>query len=95
MHRMNAISQLRPLSEGSGRNRADFSNETSVPFRYQVYHPSDVINRWILDNHNEVNIAITHDEDWASIIRGNANEMPCDTELVQDICSHLRIIQCQ
>ncbi|KAE9390140.1 hypothetical protein BT96DRAFT_946371 [Gymnopus androsaceus JB14] len=34
----------------------------------QGYHPSDVINKWILNNYQEVDVAVTHDDDWASVI---------------------------
>ncbi|KIK52196.1 hypothetical protein GYMLUDRAFT_265538 [Collybiopsis luxurians FD-317 M1] len=40
-----------------------------MPERNQTYHPSDAINRWILRNHSEVDVAITHDDDWAFVIR--------------------------
>ncbi|KIK69411.1 hypothetical protein GYMLUDRAFT_35476 [Collybiopsis luxurians FD-317 M1] len=48
---------------------SSYDDEASLPERYHVYHPLDGINRWILDNHNEVDIAITHDADWASIVQ--------------------------
>lgn len=52
----------------------------------QVYHPSDIINTWILTKvcpnmilqsdenskgfqNDKVEVAITHDDDWASVIQ--------------------------
>ncbi|KIK52170.1 hypothetical protein GYMLUDRAFT_50048 [Collybiopsis luxurians FD-317 M1] len=36
--------------------------------KYQIYHPSDVINKCILNKYEEVDIAITHDNEWAFVI---------------------------
>ncbi|KIK60374.1 hypothetical protein GYMLUDRAFT_59506 [Collybiopsis luxurians FD-317 M1] len=70
---------------------SDFHDETNFLNQYHVpYHPSDVINRWILENHIEVDVAITHDEDWASVIEGHENEMPWNSGLIQGLKRHLK-----
>ncbi|KAF5343735.1 hypothetical protein D9757_014646 [Collybiopsis confluens] len=54
---------------------------TSIPSRHQAYHPSDVINRWKLRN-NDVDVVITHDNEWAPLILPDDEEMPEDEELI-------------
>ncbi|KAF5375319.1 hypothetical protein D9757_009688 [Collybiopsis confluens] len=66
---------------------------TSVPFRYQVYHPSDVINKWILENHDEVDVSLTHDEDWIALLQGDDQEMPNDSTMIQRAGERLKIIE--
>ncbi|KIK52187.1 hypothetical protein GYMLUDRAFT_971309 [Collybiopsis luxurians FD-317 M1] len=46
----------------------------------QMYHPSNVINKWILSKYQDIDIAITHDDDWASVIR-NVSDSPKTTTL--------------
>ncbi|KIK56577.1 hypothetical protein GYMLUDRAFT_778847 [Collybiopsis luxurians FD-317 M1] len=48
-------------------------NKYEYPVRYLVDNPSDMINRWILDNYDEVDIAITHDNDWASVLENDVS----------------------
>ncbi|KIK52188.1 hypothetical protein GYMLUDRAFT_50052 [Collybiopsis luxurians FD-317 M1] len=49
--------------------------------KYQIYHPSDVINKCILNKYKEVDIAITHDNEWAFVIETDDVNMPEDKEL--------------
>ncbi|KAE9404218.1 hypothetical protein BT96DRAFT_916987 [Gymnopus androsaceus JB14] len=65
--------------------------DLNFPARYQAYHPSDVINRWILSNNDEVDVAITHDDDWASVIQDDEEEMPDDQELIRRISKHFAL----
>ncbi|KAF9078140.1 hypothetical protein BDP27DRAFT_346464 [Rhodocollybia butyracea] len=65
-----------PLSSETGSDLDD-----SFHFWSEPYHPSDVLNKWILSERPEVDIAITHDDDWMwAICEGE--EMPDDEELV-------------
>ncbi|KAF9061731.1 hypothetical protein BDP27DRAFT_1428652 [Rhodocollybia butyracea] len=52
-----------------GNKASDSDSDDSLYFRAEPYHPSDVLNRWILSRHPEVDIAITHDDDWMGVIR--------------------------
>ncbi|KAE9388787.1 hypothetical protein BT96DRAFT_947360 [Gymnopus androsaceus JB14] len=58
-----------------------------------IYHPSDVINRWVLNNHDEVEVSITHDDDWASVIEDDEEELPSNQELIRRIRKHLKLVQ--
>ncbi|KAJ3873205.1 hypothetical protein F5051DRAFT_360565 [Lentinula edodes] len=50
-----------------------------------TYHPSDIINHWILQNSSELDVAITHDDDWATVIQEDDQQMPDDEELIRRI----------
>ncbi|KAF5376792.1 hypothetical protein D9757_009481 [Collybiopsis confluens] len=63
------------------------------PRRHQVYHPSDVINEWILSTYPEVDVAVTHDDDWASVIQDNEDKIPDVQELVVRIKKYLKIVR--
>ncbi|KAF5375324.1 hypothetical protein D9757_009659 [Collybiopsis confluens] len=67
--------------------------QSGFPVRYEVYHPLDVVNEWILNNYDEVEMAITHDEDWTSTIQEGTTEMPRDSELIESAKKNLRIVQ--
>ncbi|KAE9407827.1 hypothetical protein BT96DRAFT_85827 [Gymnopus androsaceus JB14] len=69
----------------------DSEMDIDVPPRYQVYHPSDVINRWILSNFTEVEVAITHDDDWASVILDDEEQIPDDDKLIARISNFLTL----
>ncbi|KAJ3996498.1 hypothetical protein F5050DRAFT_1818497 [Lentinula boryana] len=51
----------------------------------KVYHPSDAINNWLLQSNDTVDIAMTHDDDWAALIRDDDKEMPDDQELIRRV----------
>ncbi|KAF8553762.1 hypothetical protein OG21DRAFT_1196424 [Imleria badia] len=42
-----------------------------IPEASQAFHPSDIINRYLLDKEPSANIAITHDDDWITILEEN------------------------
>ncbi|KAF5371100.1 hypothetical protein D9757_010795 [Collybiopsis confluens] len=61
----------RASPESTSRNWQMTEGESSgsdFPIRYPVYHPSDVINQWILSQDEKIDIAITHDCEWAKLI---------------------------
>ncbi|KIK58844.1 hypothetical protein GYMLUDRAFT_691122 [Collybiopsis luxurians FD-317 M1] len=59
----------------------------------QMYHPSDTLNQWILDNNPKVDVAITHDDDWASVIKQKDRSFPGDEELVHRLSKNLKILK--
>ncbi|KIK62754.1 hypothetical protein GYMLUDRAFT_72504 [Collybiopsis luxurians FD-317 M1] len=90
-HSSNSERHLKTENNSSG----ECNDEASLPERYHVYHPSDVINRWILDNHDEVGIAITHDEDWVSVIQEASFPSSRLTPLLIILTEYSMKMQCQ
>ncbi|KAJ4488093.1 hypothetical protein J3R30DRAFT_892546 [Lentinula aciculospora] len=60
--------------------------------RQKEYHPSNVINDWIL-SHSDVEVAITHDDDWASLIQDDEEEMPDNEDLIRRVRENCKIIK--
>ncbi|KAJ7765908.1 hypothetical protein DFH07DRAFT_916200 [Mycena maculata] len=48
-----------------------------------VYHPSDVINKYLLDSDPSTIIAVTHDDEWASTLDEDEEDIPEDQELIR------------
>jgi len=49
------------------------------------YHPSACINQFLLDSFPEVMVAVTHDQEWASVIRQDEKMMPANSDLLSRI----------
>ncbi|KAL0576014.1 hypothetical protein V5O48_005959 [Marasmius crinis-equi] len=56
-----------------------------------IYHPSAVINAFLLESENNANVAITHDDDWISLLNTEDVEMPDDSTLVGRIEAQFEI----
>ncbi|KAE9387238.1 Pkinase-domain-containing protein [Gymnopus androsaceus JB14] len=94
------LQQAYPVTESptspTVHGNSALSNNVSLnaPFdhlaRYQPYHPSDVINRWILNEHKEVDVAITHDNVWTSAVQKHEEEMPADQDIIHRIRNHIK-----
>ncbi|KAF9260137.1 hypothetical protein L218DRAFT_621119 [Marasmius fiardii PR-910] len=42
----------------------------------QLYHPLNYINQYILNSNEDIEVVITHDNDWISVLRNEDIEMP-------------------
>ncbi|KAF9070255.1 hypothetical protein BDP27DRAFT_1512299 [Rhodocollybia butyracea] len=69
----------------------DSGSDDSFHFWSEPYHPSDVLNKWILNEHPNVDIAITHDNDWMWSIREGEEEMPDRINLIFRLQRYLKI----
>ncbi|KAF5386398.1 hypothetical protein D9757_006699 [Collybiopsis confluens] len=58
-----------------------------------VYHPSNEINRWILRTYKEVDVAITHDDDWAFVIQDGEEEIPAEETLIGRMSQYVQIVK--
>ncbi|KAJ7227927.1 hypothetical protein C8J57DRAFT_199087 [Mycena rebaudengoi] len=45
-------------------------------------HPANAINAYLLDSYPDAMVAITHDDEWASVLNEDDDEMPEDAELI-------------
>ncbi|KAJ7812677.1 hypothetical protein B0H13DRAFT_2144171 [Mycena leptocephala] len=55
------------------------------------YHPSRAINEHLLDCAPSATVAITHDDDWASVLNEDDEEMPTRYELIRRISNRFDI----
>ncbi|KAJ3736206.1 hypothetical protein DFJ43DRAFT_1054037 [Lentinula guzmanii] len=65
------------------------ADRNSPPFRAQVCHPSDDVNNWILHEHPQADIAITHDEDLLAVMNEDETEVPTTIEFVRRLSNYL------
>ncbi|KAF5372059.1 hypothetical protein D9758_005115 [Tetrapyrgos nigripes] len=65
---------------GSSIFDSDSDSESGVPF--QLHHPSDVINEYILDKCPDTDVAITHDDEWASVLEESDSQFPDKPTLI-------------
>ncbi|KIK49990.1 hypothetical protein GYMLUDRAFT_266261 [Collybiopsis luxurians FD-317 M1] len=79
------------ISPGQWKSKKNNHFKNNFSTSSQVYHPSDAINRWILNNYPWVDVAITHDNDWVAVIQQTDCEFPPDKVLVQRLSKHLHI----
>ncbi|KAF7373266.1 WD40-containing domain protein [Mycena sanguinolenta] len=56
----------------------------SVPTSYERYHPADAINTHMLAFSPDVSVAITHDDEWISVLEED-EKVPDDDELIHRI----------
>ncbi|KAF8841014.1 hypothetical protein BDN67DRAFT_967635 [Paxillus ammoniavirescens] len=68
------------------------------PPSQKVYHPSDVINRFLLDSNSRANVAITHDSEWTNAFELGEGRLLGETRLLKtskiDFMSNMRAISC-
>ncbi|KAF9255246.1 hypothetical protein L218DRAFT_358200 [Marasmius fiardii PR-910] len=69
-------------SWGSGSSNTSLEEDDLIPLS-ELYHPSKVINDHVLQSMSDVELVVTHDEDWISSLNSQELEMPDDTLLVQ------------
>ncbi|KIK59377.1 hypothetical protein GYMLUDRAFT_678444 [Collybiopsis luxurians FD-317 M1] len=83
------VSQEHVVPPELNGNEVDYSSS----IRGSVYHPSDTINQWILSQNEEVDVSITHDNDWISVIE-DGEEMPDDREIIRRIAKNFEVAKC-
>ncbi|KAF5375311.1 hypothetical protein D9757_009681 [Collybiopsis confluens] len=87
--RLSVFSRVPPEPQAS-LDAPDYVNEPDYT-TCKLFHPSDAINQYILSEHEEVNVAITHDDDWAFVVRDDEEDIPDDQELFNRIRNFLKI----
>ncbi|KAE9404779.1 hypothetical protein BT96DRAFT_406061 [Gymnopus androsaceus JB14] len=61
------------------------SNSSREILDSMMYSPSNIINDYMLEKCQKANVAITHDDDWGSILNESDIEFPGHTELINRI----------
>uniref|UniRef100_A0A0W0G752 G domain-containing protein n=1 Tax=Moniliophthora roreri TaxID=221103 RepID=A0A0W0G752_MONRR len=69
--------------QDSNASDSDTSAEESDFLPSQPYHPLSIINDSILRNNHDVDIVVTHDDDWIMLLTKEDSVMPDDQVLVQ------------
>ncbi|KAJ7618629.1 hypothetical protein FB45DRAFT_169813 [Roridomyces roridus] len=75
-------------SSARGGTSESGDDEGSVEYFPDIappYHPSNVINEHLLDWFPMIDVAITHDDEWAAVLNEDDTEMPNDSELIERI----------
>ncbi|KAF7345422.1 Tkl tkl-ccin protein kinase [Mycena venus] len=55
------------------------------------YYPSDLINEHLLDCFVDATVAVTHDDEWASILTEQDSEVPADDELITRVLNKFKM----
>ncbi|KAF5342915.1 hypothetical protein D9758_015396 [Tetrapyrgos nigripes] len=60
---------------------SDSETESDTPI-LQTYHPSEVVNAYILDKCSEALVAVTHDNEWSAVLEETDDLFPDKTTLI-------------
>ncbi|KAJ7869974.1 hypothetical protein B0H13DRAFT_2280701 [Mycena leptocephala] len=58
---------------------------------HNIFHPSDVINQHILDLFATAAVAVTHDDEWISVLNEAESEFPGNAELISRISANFTV----
>ncbi|KAL0567363.1 hypothetical protein V5O48_014629 [Marasmius crinis-equi] len=87
-------SDMQALTESSSMTSYE-SDDTDASAEDDIipilYHPSAVINAFLLESENNADVAITHDDDWKLLLNTEDVEMPDDFTLVGRIEAQFEI----
>ncbi|KAF7348636.1 hypothetical protein MVEN_01381700 [Mycena venus] len=75
---------------GSGQGDAPHNEVDTVehsPETTRPYHPADAINKHLLSlSSRGIVTAVTHDDEWISVLREDDETVPAESELLKRIC---------
>ncbi|KAF8145794.1 caspase domain-containing protein [Mycena galopus ATCC 62051] len=60
------------------------------PRNFKAYHPAFIINEYLL-NCSPADVAVTHDDDWLSVLNEHDKDFPDDHELIKRISKKFKI----
>ncbi|KAJ7837071.1 hypothetical protein B0H14DRAFT_1118410 [Mycena olivaceomarginata] len=86
-HNENCLSQSPPSTTSSTGSTSSDDDESSST----CYHPSALINEHLLDCVVGATVAVTHDDEWASVLTKRDNEVPGHHELIRRISSKFQM----
>ncbi|KAF7331206.1 Cell division control protein [Mycena sanguinolenta] len=76
---------------GAGDNKDSDVLVSSFPTSYERYHPADAINTHMFASSPDVLVAVTHDDQWISVLEEEDEKFPDDTKLLGRILSKYSI----
>ncbi|KAL0953120.1 hypothetical protein HGRIS_004389 [Hohenbuehelia grisea] len=68
-------------ASSTGSDSGSVVSVQSEPENQEPYHPSTVLNAFMLDNKSDASVAVIHDDDWAMLI-GDDQILPTDDEII-------------
>jgi len=76
-------------NDSEADENADLHNISTQlsPSPSKVYHPSDAINRFLLDSEPRASIAVTHDSQWMHVMQ---EDIPPAEEDASELIEHIR-----
>ncbi|KAJ7469872.1 hypothetical protein B0H11DRAFT_1392313 [Mycena galericulata] len=82
---------FRGSGSSSGRGGASNEDESAdfFPSHHQAYHPANAINEYLLNSSPGANVAVTHDNEWASVLSAD-EKLPGNIELIERISRRYR-----
>ncbi|KAJ7708944.1 hypothetical protein B0H17DRAFT_1264538, partial [Mycena rosella] len=80
---------LPPISSDIDSSSDD--SEASLDRASNLYHPSDIINEYLLQCVPEAMVAVTHDDEWASVFNEADDRLPEPDELISRISNKFKI----
>ncbi|KAJ7483199.1 hypothetical protein FB451DRAFT_101826 [Mycena latifolia] len=83
-----SLPQSPPSTTDSGSSSDD---EQSLINNPNVYHPSNVINDYLLNCVSDAMVAVTHDDEWASVLNEADDQVPENHELISRILSQFSV----
>ncbi|KAJ7663855.1 hypothetical protein DFH06DRAFT_1087669 [Mycena polygramma] len=86
-----SISSLTASRSTSDSDSGSDDESLSSSEASKFYHPSTVINEFLLDCVVDAKVAVTHDNEWASILSEEENEIPGDSELIRRVLRNFRV----
>ncbi|KAJ7016323.1 hypothetical protein C8F04DRAFT_552662 [Mycena alexandri] len=85
------VTRLSRSSSSGTSSTASSSDEESLIPSSHGYHPSDLVNEYLLDCVAQAAVAVTHDDEWASVLTEQDNEVPGHHELFRRMLSKFRM----
>ncbi|KAF7345421.1 hypothetical protein MVEN_01560100 [Mycena venus] len=81
-----AFNETGPSSAGSSSDDGESLGPSTTN-----HHPSDLINEHLLDCFVDATVAVTHDDEWASILTEQDSEVPADDELITRLSNKFKM----
>ncbi|KAJ7227902.1 hypothetical protein C8J57DRAFT_198672 [Mycena rebaudengoi] len=76
-----------PTQPNSPSNSDDSEYIEYFPASLAEAHPANGINAYLLDSHPDAMVAVTHDNQWASVLNEDDDKIPEDAELIRRVLS--------
>ncbi|KAF7373868.1 WD40-containing domain protein [Mycena sanguinolenta] len=59
----------------------------------KLYHPLSAVNEYLLDSAPDATVAVTHDDEWMSMMTEDDQVVPDASELIQRICHKYSLVK--
>ncbi|KAJ7600053.1 hypothetical protein C8J56DRAFT_4766 [Mycena floridula] len=78
--------------EGDWSADESSDDEADHPFNTEPFHPSNIINNYLLDSIDSCNVAITHDDEWRALLTDQDLSFPDDAELERRVQEKYEVV---